>query len=66
MLLGMCDEVSVVIAAAADGSQDTPSLFGMRKGLSSDKAVSFKLQNAEIKDGDSVWLRYKVCPEKGT
>lgn len=61
---GMCDEVSIVIAAAADGSQDTPSLFGVRKGLSSDKAVSFKLQSAEAKDGGSVWLRYKACPEK--
>lgn len=62
---GMCDEVSVVIAAAADGSQDTPSLFGACKGLSSDQAIRFKLQNAEIKNGGSVWLRYKVCPEKG-
>lgn len=62
---GMCDEVSVVIAAAADGSQDTPSLFGVRKGLSSEKAVRFELQSAEMKDGGSVWLRYKVCLEKG-
>ena len=62
---GMCDEVSIVIAASADGSRDTPSLFGVREGLSSDKAVRFELQSAEAKDGGSVWLRYKVCPEKG-
>lgn len=62
---GMCDEVSIVIAASADGSRDTPSLFGVREGLSSDKAVRFELQSAEVKDGGSVWLRYKVCPEKG-
>lgn len=62
---GMCDEVSIVIAAAADGSQATPSLFGVREGLSSEKAVRFELQSAEIKEGGSVWLRYKVCLEKG-
>ena len=57
---GMCDEVSVLIAPAADGSSDTPSLFGVRDGLSSNKAVSFELQSAEVKDGGSVWLRYLV------
>lgn len=57
---GMCDEVSVVIAAAADGSSKTPALFGVRDGLSSDKAVGFELLGAEVKDGGSVWLRYKV------
>ncbi len=57
---GMCDEISVVIAAAADGSRETPSLFEACDGLSSDKAVRFDLQSAEIKAGGSVWLRYKV------
>ena len=57
---GMCDEVSLVIAAAADGSLDTPSLFGVRDGLSSNKAIGFELQNVEAKGGGSVWLRYKV------
>lgn len=61
---GMCDEVSIVIAASADGSQDTPSLFGVREGLSTDKPVRFKLQNVEAKAGGSVWLRYKVYQEK--
>lgn len=62
---GMCDEVSIVIAASADGSRDTPSLFGVQERLSSDKVVRFELQSAEAKDGGSVWLRYKVCSEKG-
>ncbi len=57
---GMCDEVSVVIASAADGSPQTPTLFAARDGLTSDKAVEFALQSAEIKDGGSVWLRYLV------
>ena len=60
---GMCDEVSLVIAAAADGSLDTPSLFGVRDGLSCNKAVGFELQSAEVKDGGSVWLRYKVSQQ---
>lgn len=29
---GMCDEISVVIAAAADGSPTTQTLFMARKG----------------------------------
>ena len=57
---GMCDEISVVIAAAADGSSDTPALFETRGGLASDQPVRFELQSAEVKDGGSVWLRYLV------
>lgn len=55
---GMCDELSVVIAAAADGSSETPALFETRGGLAADKPVGFALQSAEVKDGGSVWLRY--------
>lgn len=54
----MCDELSIVIAAAADGSSDTPALFETRGGLAADKPVGFTLQSAEVKDGGSVWLRY--------
>ena len=57
---GMCDEVSVVIAPAADGSSTTPTLFAARSGIAADKAVRFELQSAEVKDGGSVWLRYLV------
>lgn len=57
---GMCDEVSVVIAPAADGSNDTPALFGVRESLSDARAQGFKLQSAEVKAGGSVWLRYLV------
>ena len=56
---GMCDEVSIVMAAAADGSQETPALFSAYKGLSTDKPESFKLVSVEMKEGGSVWLRYK-------
>lgn len=57
---GVCDEVSVVIAASADGSIKTPALFEMREGLDTDIPVSFSLQSAKVMDGDSVWLRYLV------
>lgn len=57
---GMCDELSVVIAASADGSPTTQTLFMAREGLSSVSPVSFALQSAEVKDGGCVWLRYLV------
>lgn len=61
---GMCDEVSVVITAAADGSPTTQTLFMAREGLSDISPVRFALQSAEVKDGGSVWLRYLVKKEK--
>ncbi|OZG62411.1 5-amino-6-(5-phosphoribosylamino)uracil reductase [Bifidobacterium lemurum] len=57
---GMCDEVSIVVAAAADGSDNTPALFDAREGLSDDTPVGFDLQAAEVKDGGALWLRYLV------
>lgn len=57
---GMCDEVSVVIAAVADGSATTQTLFMTRDGLSDDTPVGFKLQEVKVMDGDSIWLRYLV------
>lgn len=57
---GMCDEVSLVIAASADGSMQTPALFSAKEGFSEAKAVSFRLEHLEQMDGGSVWLRYKV------
>lgn len=57
---GLCDEISVVVAAAADGSSETPALFSAREGLSDAQAVGFSQESAEVKDGGSVWLRYRV------
>lgn len=57
---GMCDELSIVIAAAADGSSETPALFETRGGWASDQARGFILENAEVRDGGCIWLRYKV------
>lgn len=57
---GMCDEISVLVTAAADGSTDTPALFAAREGLAENKAIGFELQSVEAKNGGSVWLRYLV------
>lgn len=57
---GMCDEVSIVLAAAADGSPDTPPLFRAQKGLSQNQPIGFTLKEAKVMDGNSVWLRYTV------
>lgn len=57
---GMCDELSVLIAAAADGSSETPALFETRGGLAVDMPVRFMLKSAEVREGGSVWLRYTV------
>ena len=56
----MCDEISVVIAASADGSSDTPALFCAKEGLSENRAVGFRLKEAKVMDGGSVWLTYSV------
>ena len=55
---GMCDEISVVISASADGSCTTPALFTAKQGLSTVQAIDFQLKEAKVMDGDSVWLRY--------
>lgn len=62
---GMCDEVSVVVAAAADGSPNTQTLFMAREGLSQASPVRFALQSAEVGDGGSVWLRYLLKNKEG-
>ena len=57
---GMCDEISGVVAAAADASPDTPPLFRAQPGLSDAKPLGFTLLEAKVMDGGAVWLRYKV------
>lgn len=60
---GLCDEVSLVVMPAADGSTDTPSLFEVRAGLSNTTPVSFTLKSAQV-EGNAVWLRYLVNQPK--
>ncbi|MCC8111372.1 MAG: RibD family protein [Ruminococcus sp.] len=63
--VGMCDEISVVIAPTADGSTKMQTLFMARDGLSDDTPIGFSLLEAKALDGGSVWLRYKVRPKEG-
>lgn len=62
---GLCDELSIVVAAVADGSPTTQTLFMARDGLSTDTPVSFELLEAKAMDGGSVWLRYRLPAKKG-
>ncbi|WP_432627802.1 dihydrofolate reductase family protein [Brotaphodocola sp.] len=61
---GMCDEISVVLAAAADGGLNTPPLFREKERLSNNRPLGFSLKEAKVMDGGSVWLRYTVDSRK--
>lgn len=56
----LCDEVSVVLAPAADGSTETQSLFMARPGFSDDRPVVFSVKHCKVMDDGKVWLRYDV------
>lgn len=57
---GFCDELSIVIAPAADGSRETQTLFMTKDNLTTDQAKGFRLLEIKPLEGSSVWLRYKV------
>lgn len=61
---GLCDEVSIVVAPAADGNPTTQSLFLAKEGLSTDKAISFTLLGAQAAEGNALLLRYRVDPQE--
>ena len=61
---GLCDEVSIVVAPAADGNPTTQSLFLAKEGLSTDKPISFILLGAQAAEGNALWLRYRVDPQE--
>ena len=58
---GMCDEISVVIAASADGSAQTPALFSAKGGFADERAVRFQLESAEVRDGNDMEAREHVA-----
>lgn len=55
---GLIDELSLVIAPAADGSTTAVSIFEQADFLPPHGPVSFALKKAEVLDGDVLWLRY--------
>ncbi|RBP99450.1 5-amino-6-(5-phosphoribosylamino)uracil reductase [Bifidobacterium xylocopae] len=56
---GLCDELSLMLAPAADGSPDTPAVFQAVPGLSDTQPVSFTLTSVEERKS-TVWLRYRI------
>lgn len=57
---GCCDELSLLIAPAADGSRETQTLFMTKEGLTADIPKGFQLIEAKALESGSVWLRYKM------
>lgn len=57
---GLVDEVSIIMAAIADGSPDTQSLFMAKAPYSSTQPFSFTLIDAKPLEDSTVWLRYTV------
>lgn len=60
---GMIDELSLVLAPAADGEQKV-TVFE-RTDNSLNRSISFKLKDVVILDGNAVWLRYTVNNARG-
>lgn len=57
---GLCDDVSLVVAASADTNPDTPPVFRAKAGLSTDRALDFTLKEAKVMGKNTLWLRYLV------
>lgn len=57
---GLCDEVSIVVAAAADGLSDTSTLFEMLGGFAALRAIRYALIDAKVEEGGALRLRYRT------
>ena len=57
---GLCDEVSLIVAATADGSVKTPTLFMTAEGITEDKPLGFVLKNVKVLEGDAIWIQHDV------
>lgn len=57
---GVVDELSLVMAPVADGSNDTVTLFEKSDYLPEMPPVEFTLKGVDKLAGDGVWLRYLV------
>jgi riboflavin biosynthesis pyrimidine reductase len=54
---GLIDEVSLLLAPVADGRIGTPALFDVAEDATPHRLA---LQAVERRDGDVLWLRYRV------
>lgn len=57
---GLVDELSLVMAPAADGSTETQTLFMAKPGITTDQPVLFKPLEVKIMPDDAIWIRYQV------
>ena len=61
---GVIDELSLVVAAAADGAENTPSVF-RNMAYPEGRPLHFALEETRQMESGALWLRYKVLnPEK--
>lgn len=57
---GLCDEVSIVLTPAADGTKGTQALFEADERYNRLLPTAFKLKQMQPLEDGSVWLRYAV------
>lgn len=57
---GVVDELSLILAPAADGAVSTPTVFEQSGFLTSSKPVEFGLKKVEQLKDSGVWLTYRV------
>lgn len=60
---GLCDELSIVLTPAADGTKGAQTLFEADGRYTTAVPTAFELQHADRLDDGSLWLRYSL---KGT
>ena len=57
---GLVDEVSLLVVPVADGERGAPSVFDAGDGEDGGGARRLSLTSVERRDGDVLWLRYRV------
>ncbi|GFZ81028.1 5-amino-6-(5-phosphoribosylamino)uracil reductase [Nesterenkonia alkaliphila] len=57
---GLCDEVSIVLTPAADGTKGAQTLFEADDRYTTPLPTAFDLQDIQKLDDGSLWLRYTV------
>ena len=55
---GLLDEISLVIATVADGSNTAVSIFEQAPFLPEHGPVGLTLKESKVLEGDTLWLRY--------
>lgn len=60
---GMADELSLVLAPAADGEQETVTVFERSPLLPASFPVEFALEQVQVLEKGALWMRYAVKQE---